>query len=431
LNSNHRKVIVNISWLFFDKVFKILLSIAVLTSVAKHLGTTQYGLLNYCITYAAIFTPLSTLGLDNLAVRDLVVEDNKSKIFATTFWLRFGGAFAYILFTVAAIYAFQQENIKIQIVSIVALASIFRPFDIIDFWFQSQVNSKYSVAAKSFSYVLTSFLKISLVYYSAPLISFAWAILFESFLASSALLVTYLLKYKSIKLFDWDWQVGKKMLKESWPLIFSGFAIFIYMKIDQLMLGSMVGNKAVGIYSVAANISEIWNVIPTIIISSIAPAIYSAKKGNETNYYRRIEQLHSILVQISLAIAILVSFGSEKIVLALFGNSYAESGSVLIVHVWSNVFSFMGSATAFWFIAEGMTKLLTWRTIYGGILNVVLNLYLIPLYGAVGAAVATVVAYGFVGCVMNFFNNQTKKIFFIQVRSFLPWNLMSLSKNTT
>ena len=431
MNSNYHKVIVNISWLLFDKAFKILLGIAVLTSVAKYLGTTQYGLLNYCITYAAIFNPLATLGLDSLAVRDLVVEDHKNKIFATTFWLRVGGSLVYILFTVVMSCIFEQENIKIQIISVIALSSIFRPFDVIDFWFQSQVNSKYSVAGKSFSYALISFFKISLVYYTAPLISFAWAILFENFLTSSALLVTYLFKYNSIKLFDWDWQVGKKMLKESWPLIFSGFAIFIYMKIDQLMLGSMVGNKAVGIYSVAANISEIWNVIPTIVISSIAPAIYSAKKGSEANYYRRIEQLHSILVQISLPIAILVSFGSEKIVLALFGNSYAESCSVLTIHVWFNVFSFMGSATAFWFIAEGMTELLTWRTIYGGVLNIVLNLYLIPLYGAVGAAIATVVSYGFVGCIMNFFNDRTRRIFFIQVRSLLPWNLVSISKNIT
>jgi polysaccharide transporter, PST family len=431
LNSNHHNVIVNVSWLLFDKAFKILLSIAVLTSVAKYLGTTQYGLLNYCITYAAIFNPLSTLGLDNLAVRDLVVEDNKNKIFATTFWLRVGGSLVYIIFTVAMSYIFQKENIKIQIISVLALSSIFRPFDVIDFWFQSQVNSKYSVAGKSFSYALISFFKIFLVYSAAPLISFAWAMLFESFLASSALLVTYLLKYNSIKLFDWDWQVGKKMLRESWPLIFSGFAIFTYMKIDQLMLGSMIGNQAVGIYSVAANISEIWNVIPTIIISSIAPAVYAAKKGNEANYYRRIEQLHSILVQISLLIAILVSFGSEKIVLALFGNSYAESASVLIVHVWSNVFSFMGSATVFWYIAEGMTELVTLRTIYGGVLNILLNFYLIPLYGAVGAAIATVVSYVFVGYIMNFFNYRTRKIFFIQSRSFLPWNLVSIDKNIT
>jgi polysaccharide transporter, PST family len=269
LPSDQYKILANLSWLFFDKVLKILLGIIIMTSVAKYLGASQYGTLNYCITYAAMLSPLATLGLDTLAVRDLVLEESsKNKVFATTFWMRLVGASIYVVLTIASTCVFNQETIVVQMVSVIAFSTIFRPFDVIDFWFQSQVNSKYTVISKTISYLIASFLKIFLVYHSASLIAFAWVIVAESLLSSLALLASYIFKYRSINLLEWSWKVGKKMLKESWPLIFSGFAIFLYMKIDQLMLGSMINNRSVGIYSVAANLSEVWMFLPTIIIES-------------------------------------------------------------------------------------------------------------------------------------------------------------------
>jgi polysaccharide transporter, PST family len=147
-----------------------------------------------------------------------------------------------------------------------------------------------------------------------------------------------------------------------------------------------------------------------------------------TNYYHRIEQLHSLLAQISLILAISLSFLGERIVVILFGTAYAESGLVLSIHVWSAVFGFMSSATALWYVAEGLTTLITWRTILGGLINVILNFCLIPRYEATGAALATVISYGFVGWIINFFQLKTRRIFFIQTRALLPWNLISMAK---
>jgi PST family polysaccharide transporter len=190
------------------------------------------------------------------------------------------------------------------------------------------------------------------------------------------------------------------------------------MKIDQIMLGSMVGAKAVGLYSSATRISEVWYFIPTAIVSSFAPSIYKAKKeGNESVYYRRITQLLKILNVVAISIAIPMTFFSGTLITFLFGNDYVEAGSILAIHIWAALFVFMGVATSPWFIAEGLTDLSFRRTLLGAITNVVLNFLLIPTYAGIGAAIATVISYGVAGFLFHGIHPQTKKIFRIQLQS--------------
>lgn len=195
------------------------------------------------------------------------------------------------------------------------------------------------------------------------------------------------------------------------------------MKIDQVMLGEMVGKDAVGIYSAAVRISEVWYFIPTAIVSSATPSIYTAKDKSEELYYQRIEKLLRLLILVSIAIAVPMTFLSGTIITILFGNNYLEAGSILAIHIWASLFVFMGVATSPWFIAEGLTHLSFRRTLVGAIINVVLNLFLIPTYAGLGAAIATVISYAFAAFLMNALHPITNKLFIIQLKSLLPFRL--------
>lgn len=216
-----------------------------------------------------------------------------------------------------------------------------------------------------------------------------------------------------------DTPLAKSLVKESWPLILSGVTIMIYMRIDQIMLGEMVGNQAVGIYSAATRISEIWYFIPMAVVSSVSPAIFAAKQNSETLYVKRIKQLLRLMVLISLVIALPMSFLSGTIITILFGNGYAEAGQVLAIHIWASLFVFMGVATSPWFIAEGLTHLSLRRTLMGAITNVVLNLFLIPAYAGIGAAIATVISQAFASFFSNLTHAKTRNLFLIQLQSLL------------
>jgi polysaccharide transporter, PST family len=114
-----------------------------------------------------------------------------------------------------------------------------------------------------------------------------------------------------------------------------------------------------------------------------------------------------------------MSFLSGSIVTTLFGSEYVESGQILAVHIWAAVFVFMGVATSPWFIAEGLNHLSFQRTFLGGITNIILNLFLIPFYQGMGAAIATVLSYAIAAFLANSFNSKTQKIFMIQLKCFV------------
>lgn len=414
-------ILANTGWLFADKILRMGINLILVVWVARYLGVQQYGLYNYAIAFVTLFSPLATLGLDNIVIRDLVNNSsNREKILGTAFFLKLLGGFISLLLAFSCIAFLHQDDIlTVWIVSILGLAGVVEAVDTIDLWFESQVQSKYPVFARNIAFIIIALVKVYLIQIQAPLIAFVWTALAEISLAGIGLAITYRLKGFSIRLWRWSFSLAKKLLKESWPLILSGFTIMIYMKIDQIMLGKMLDDSAVGFYSAATRISEIWYFIPTAIVASVSPSIYEAKENDEKLYHRRIKQLLRLMVILSVAIAIPMTFLSGTIITLLFGNGYIAAKSVLAIHIWASLFVFMGIATSPWFIAENLTHLSLRRTLIGAVTNVFLNILLIPAYGGIGAAIATVVAQAFASFFSNILHQETRKLFIIQVQSLL------------
>ncbi len=258
--SGLRSIIANTGWLFADRILRMGVGLIVGVWVARYLGVQQFGSFNYATAFVALFSTLSTLGLDSIVVRSIVSErEKKEQILGTAFRLKLVGGVGSLLLALGSIYVFRHDDdLTIWLVAILASVGIFQSFDTIDLWFQSQVQSKYTVLAKNTAFVIVALLKVALIQMQAPLLAFAWAGLAEVGLGAIGLILTYKIKGYSLWLWRWSTPLAKSLVKESWPLILSGVTIMIYMRIDQIMLGEMVGNQAVGIYSAATRISEIW-----------------------------------------------------------------------------------------------------------------------------------------------------------------------------
>ena len=342
--SGLRKIIANTGWLFADRILRMSAGLFVGVWVARYLGVQQFGLFNYAGAFVALFSPVATLGLDSLVVRDIVHDSSgKGQILGTAFWLKLVGGICSLLLAVGCIcFLRKNDTLTILLVAILATVGIVQALDTIDLWFQSQVQSKYTVLAKNTAFVIIALIKVILIKMQAPLIAFAWATLAEVCLGAVGLVILYESKGYSLRLWSWSFPRAQALLKESWPLIFSSFAITIYMKIDQIMLGEMVGNEAVGIYSAAARISEVWYFIPMVIVSSVSPTIFAAKKTSESLYDQSLKKLLRLMALLSIVIALPMSLLSESIITMLFGNGYAAAGSVLAIHIWASLFVFLG-----------------------------------------------------------------------------------------
>jgi PST family polysaccharide transporter len=204
----------------------------------------------------------------------------------------------------------------------------------------------------------------------------------------------------------------------------------IYMKIDQIMLGQMIDDEAVGIYSAALRISEVWYFIPMAIVASVFPAILEAKKRSEEQYYQRLQRLFDLIVLLSICVAVPMTFLSTPIISILFGSTYEEAGAVLAIHIWTAVFVFLGVASNRWFIIENRQMLSLQRTALGAMINIILNLLLIPRYGVLGAAWATVISQFSVNVLYDALQGVTRKMFFMKIRAFNPMRIRLLNTTT-
>lgn len=392
---NLLKIVDNIGWLFFDKVLRMGVGLLVGVWVARYLGPEQFGQYSFATAFVGMFGAIAGLGLQSIVVRDLVQNpQGKEETLGTAAALQFGGGLLAYALLMGTIFWLRPDDALAQVlVAILGSMLLFKASEIAPSWFESQVLSKYTVWVQNGGFLVFAAIKVGLVLNSASLIAFTWAAVGEGLLV--ALLLLFTLRFNGPKLSQLRISLARaqSLFKDSWPLLLSGITIMIYMKIDQIMLGQMVGDEAVGIYSAAVRISEVWYFIPTMVVASVFPAILEAKKHSEQLYYQQLQKLYDLMVLISLGVAIPMTFLATPLITVLFGKQFAASGSVLTVHIWTSVFVSLGVASSKWFLAENRQILSLQRTALGAVANIFLNLLLIPRYETLGAAIATIISY--------------------------------------
>lgn len=415
------KILQNTGWLFADKVLRMGLAFVVTIWLARYLGPEQFGLLNFAMAFVALFGAIATVGLNSVVVRDLVKFPEKtSSILSTSISLQIlGGLITFSLIVLAIHFLKPEDALARAIAIILGLSMVVKFSETIKYWYESQVKSKFVVWAESAVLVLFAAIKILLILQQAPLISFAWAIFAETVVLAIALIILYSIQSKTSKIWQPQLCQAKTLLRESWPLILSGLSVMVYMRIDQVMLGQMLNNEAVGIYSVAVKISEMWYFVPIAIVASVYPAIISSKEKSESLYQQRMQNLYDLMVYISVFVALIVTFSADWIVISLFGDAYSESGFVLAVHIWIGLFVSLGVASSKWFLLENLSKLIFYRTLYGALLNVLLNLLLIPSFGIKGCLIATLISYSFAALWFDAFAKKTRKAFVMKIKALI------------
>ncbi|MDJ1184823.1 flippase [Roseofilum casamattae] len=391
-----RQIISNASWLASEKILQMGLGLFIGVWVARYLGPKQFGILSYAIAFIGLLAPLAKVGLEKVVVRDLVQNPSeKDEILGTAFGIQLiSSILAYLLAITTISWMRPTDTLTHILVQIIGFGMFFQVFHTIDLWFQSQVQSKYTVWSKNSAYLFANGIKIVLIYSQISVVFFAWNALGEIILSTIGLLLAYQLNGNSITAWRVRLDWVKKLLKDSLPLMFSGIAVTIYLRVDMVMLGQIFGDETVGIYSVATRISELWYFIPTSIVSSVSPAIIESRSVSKILYEERLQKLFTIMTGLAYAIAIPMAFLATPIILLLYGEQYAASGSVLTIHIWASIFVFLGVAKGVWIVTEGLTRFALISTCCGAIVNIALNLFLIPQYGETGAAIATVISYG-------------------------------------
>lgn len=418
-NAGLKKYLTNTSWLFVDKIFRMIVSLFLGIWVARYLGVEQFGLLNYVISFFGIFSILATMGIDYILIKKLVEnKELKDKLLGTSLIIKFFGSIL-LFFTLSIFIQFTTNNNETNMyIYILSLSTIVLSFNVIESFYKSILKSKYIAIASSFTLLITSIIKICLIVFQMELIYFILLIALEAIIFVIGLLYFYI-SHNNIFNWSFDFRIGKEILKESWPLILVGFTTAVYLKIDQIMIKEILGLESAGYYAAAVRISEIWYFIPIVISTSLFPALINARKISNDLYLERLKKLLSFLVWLAILIALPMSFLSDNLINLLFGKEYTQAGPVLMIHIWTAVFVFLSEGSNKWFINENLQKYIFYRTFTGAILNIIFNYLFIKNYGIIGAAYATLISQCISVYLINLFMKKSFTIFKLQTFAFI------------
>lgn len=420
--NNHKgfkKYFNNTSWLLAERVLRLFITLIIGLYVARYLGPIDFGKLSYATSFVGILSIFIQLGLDGIVVRDLVNNPKiKDKILGALFTLKIFGSLIMVGLLIIVSIIMKHESQITLLIAIIALSSILTiVFDVIRVNYEASVLVKYVSIIQMTQLVVSSILKLYCVAIGAHLLWFAIIYVVDTLLLSGLSIVIYRNKTGSIRSWKVDWGIVKKLIVDGWPGFLSGIAGVIYMKIDQIMIGNMIDHNALGIYSAATRLSTAWYFLPMVIVTSLTPAIIKAKQQGSKIYYDRIQKLHDLLFIVAICIAIPTSIIGDTIVLYLFGSDYLGAGTVLVIHIWASIFVFLGVAGGRWYVAENLLVISFYRHLAGLIINITLNIYMIPKFGIVGAAISTLISYSFSSYIFDVINIRSRPLFIVKSKS--------------
>ncbi|RCS69129.1 flippase [Vibrio casei] len=421
-----KKALGNITWLFGEKVITMGVALLISIVLARYLGVSDFGKLNYLISFIAILMPFSALGLNAIVVRELVNEKvNTGTILGTALLLRALGGLAAVVIVLCGCFILNKELlVSTNWLVLGAIGSGFSSLLLFDFYFQSIVQSQYVVKSRLIVLLLSSALKLLAIYYQMSLNLFLILVVLEPVFTGLLLYVFFNVKKNKLIKFKFDSNYAKELFSQSKWLILSGFMAIVYLKVDQIMIGEMLGSEELGIYSVAVRMSEVWYFFPTAIVASFFPKLLKSRVSYALYEYN-LQRLCDSLCWLGIVVAIFITSISSLLINTLYGQEYNFASQVLNIHIWAGVFIFMRALLSKWLIAEGLLKFSLVTHGIAAVVNVVLNYIWIPQFGILGAAWATLIAYALSSYVVLWINRKTLPMAKIMTKTItFPYRLL-------
>lgn len=384
-------------WLLIDRGVRLGGGLAVSVLVARALGPSEFGLLSYAFTIALFATATATLGGDGILVRELVQQpDDAPHILGSAALLRLvAGMLGLALAGVAAALLRPDDAMLSGLTLILGIAAPLAASQVIDLWFQARRQPRDAVLARIGAFAASAALRVGLIYTDAPLSAFAWAIGGEALVGALAALLVYRRAGGRVRAWRFSRKQTHLLLHDGLPLLAASLLVTLYLRIDQVMIGGLLGDAPLGIYAAAVRLAEPWVILPTTVIAAALPRLVALHAADQAAFERRMTQLYAAIAAYGYAIGLAVTLAAGAVVPFLLGPAFREAIPSVIVLTWAGLFAALGSARGAYLTALGQTHLHTPTVVLGALANVLLNVWLIPAYGLLGAAFASLIAYWF------------------------------------
>lgn len=418
----------NAGWQVLDRVLRMGVGVFISVWIARALGPDDFGALNWMLALVGLFFATTAMGLSEILVRELVQRPDEAPVLiGTALALQFGGAvlgMAMMLGLVAVLRPGDRDAFWLALVVVPTL--LMQVSDVLRYHYQALQATRYPVWVSGAAFLLVTGARVMLLLSDAPMITFALVTTLEMGLSGLGMVMVF---GAHSKVRGWglgqlrlERQRALSLLAASWPLVLSGLATLINMKVDQVMLGQLSSDATVGIYTAAVRLSELWYFLPMVITGAAFPALVALHGRDDVAAAWAWRRLYASMLWLGVAAGVVASLLSGWLVPALFGAAYAGAAPVLAVHIWAGVPVCVGLVWSKWMLLQGRQKILLVVQLGGAVLNVGLNLWLIPLMGAMGAALATLGSY-FISTLIGLFLHRPAETLGHLLAALRPWRL--------
>ncbi len=421
------KVVKNASWIIAGKIVQSVLALIVNMLTARYLGPSNYGVISYAASIIAFILPVTQLGISNVLVQELTDKpEEEGKILGTSILMNLASALGGVVCVVCFCMAFNSNDSVTNWVCIVySISLVFQASELIQYWYQAKLLSKYNSIVSLFAYIIVSAYKIFLLSTQQSVILFALSVSMDYAIISLILIFIY--RKLGGEKFSFSSNVAKRILKKSKHYILSTMMVVIYAQTDKIMLKFYLDESATGIYTAAVNIAGMSSFLFSAIIDSIRPAIFSYKKqGLNERFENSICSSYSIVIYLALLQSVFMTVFSSFIVSLLYGDAYSDAATVLKIVVWYTTFSYIGLVRNIWILAEEKQKYLWIINLSGAVLNIVINAILIPICGTIGAAIASLITQCFANVIIGFLIKPIIKNNMLLIKGINPKKLINV-----
>lgn len=406
---------INLSWLIFDKFFRASTNLILSIILARSLGPESFGILNYLLAFIFLFTSLSSLGM-NPVLTNLIIKNkykNNHVTIMNAYYIRCIFSLVNYLIFIFVINLINKDQIYLNYSIILGSGIILKSSEVLFSYFEAKSFSKYIVLSQLVGLISSALIIIYIISTGLEFVYIYYALIIDIFLVFILINIFYYIKINSLftKL---NLLIIKAIIKKSLPVLFSTISIILYMRIDQIMINTMINEYNLGVYSVSVRFIEIFHFIPKIIMISFLPFLLISKK-----YNLNLLKINSIIFKLSLIVAIFIFFSSEYLITFIFGENYINSIITTKILSFSIIFVFYGVTNEHWYVTNNLQKYYAINVFLGAITNILLNYILILNFGIEGAAYATLITYFLIIFVFDYLNKKTRNLLIIKFKSLM------------
>lgn len=381
----------NTSVLFVAQTITYVLGFIYLIYTARYLGPESYGIISFALSFTLIFGIMSDLGLSQYIIREISRNKNlASKYLGNALILKIIASLIVLILAIVIINLLNYPKNTIVVVYLIALYVLINSFaQIFSAIFQSYEKMEYIAIGTVFNSILLVSLAMIGIKYKMDVTFFASAYLIASIMIFSYYLIICMLKFVIPK-FELDINFSKNMLSES--LFFAISIVFteIYFNIDSVMLSFIIGDEAVGYYNAAYKLIFVLMFIPSTVIISIFPVMSKHYESSKALLIEEYEKLFKYLFILALFIFIFGFLFADKIILIIYGNAFISSAIALQILICVIPIIFITYLFGNLLGAINKQRFVAVVTGICAIINIILNILLIPKFSYYGASVATV-----------------------------------------